>query len=313
MRTNRTLRLSLALLTVSTLIGCANLEAVREFTSNSAKLTGYTEVSDRFVSSPARIQAQIPDDPRFDPDQANTKRLAAEIALAKDSLFKLHSVTTGYMEALAQLAGEDAFSLSPQIDQVTGALVAAPSFGLNAEHVQAFGSIASKVTSWLLAAKQAKEVKTMVETHGAAMDKLLEGMELVASAMKVQLDNERGQLRTYEDVRLSSYLVQVGGELPPPSEMADAERIRYEPTQRSLDNRRKAMLVWARRSYVDIEQEQNNAVSSAIAAIEGIKVVRKGHDDMRRNIDRLTSAQLTALLKKAASDLKSIRQNLNTL
>lgn len=313
MQTTRSLRLASALLAVSMLIGCANLEAVREFTSNSAQLTGYTEVTDRFVSSPERIQAQIPDDPRFDPDRANAKKFAADIAPVKDSLLKLHTVATGYMGALAQLAGEDAFSLSPQIDQVTGALVAAPSLGLNAEHVQAFGSIASKVTSWLLAAKQAKEVKTMVQTHGAAMDKLLEGMDIVATAMKVQLDNERGQLRSYEDVHLSSYLVQVGGELPPPSGMADTERRRYEQTQLSLDNRRKASLVWARRSYKDIEQVQNNAVSSAIAAIEGIKVVRKGHDDMRRDIDRLTGAQLTALLKKAASDLKSIRQNLKAL
>lgn len=297
MQAARSLRFALVLLAASTLIGCANLEAVRDFTSNSAQLTGYTEVTDRFVTSPERIQHHIPDDPRFDSDRANAKKLAAEIAAAKDSIFKLHTVATGYMGALAQLAGEDAFSLSPQIDQVTGALVAAPSLGLNAEHVQAFGSIASKVTSWLLAAKQAKEVKAMVQTHGVAMDKLLEGMEIVATAMKVQLDNERGQLRTYEDTHLSSYLVQVGG----------------EQTQSTLDNRRKATLVWARRSYLDIQRVQNNAVSSATAAIEGIKVVRRGHEDMRRDIDQLTSAQLTALLKKAASDLKSIRQNLKAL
>lgn len=309
----RSLFLSLALIAAGGSSGCANLGAVREFTALSAQLTGYTEVTTRFVSSPERIQEQIPDDSKFEGDRANAKKLAGDIAAAKDSLYKLHGVATGYMDALAQLAGEDAFSISAQLDQVTGALVAAPSLGLDADHVQAFGSIASKVTSWILAAKQAKEVKAMVQTHGAAMDKLLEGMEIVATAMKVQLDNERGQLRSYEAAHLSSYIVKVGGELPPASGLSDADRARYEQAQRTLDNRRKASIAWANRTFVAIQNDQNNAVAAANAAIEGIKVVRKGHGDMRKNIDRLTAEEVTNLLRKAANDLKSIRQNLKIL
>jgi hypothetical protein len=290
------------------LSGCANLSAVREFTATSVQLTGYQDVTQRYVTSATRVKTEIPEDPLFDRDRAAVRKAEAEMTAQKESLLKLHNAVTGYMAALAKLAGDDAYDISPQIDKVTGAIVAAPSLGLNAQHVQAFGGIAAKVSSWLLAAKQAKGVKSLVVEHGDSMDVLLDAMATVTTAMRVELDNERGRLKSYHDAHLSTYLVPVGLERPLVGNVADPAQ--YERDRRTMLRRNQAVVAWANRGYEPLLAEQDRAIRAAKSAIDGIQIVRNGHDDMRKNVDHLTKDDVTKLLKKASAELRVVRAEL---
>lgn len=50
------------------------------------------------------------------------------------------------MSALAQLAGEDACTLSPDIQKVSGAIQASSALGINAAQVGAYANIAQRVS-----------------------------------------------------------------------------------------------------------------------------------------------------------------------
>lgn len=284
------------------LSACANLKAVRDFTGSSAQLTGYTDVTKRYLGGQDRIAAEIPRAKEFDQDRKEVAQLATKTAAQRDTILKLHNVATGYMAALAKLAGEESFNISKQIDEVTGAIVAAPDLGLNEAHVKAFGSIAKTVSSWILAARQAREVKALVKDYGEPMDKLLEGMEFVAGAMSMQLVNERDKIKAYFSVYEAAYLVDAGPELQATGNERAVLLQRREVAWRQL-----------RRSHAAMLADSQAAVDSAALAVEGIKTVRAGHSAMRRNVDDLSGEAVAALLERAAADLKSIRDNLKKL
>lgn len=313
MGTGRIARLTIVLTAAVVLSACANLKAVRDFTASSAQLTGYTDVSDRYLSSPERIASEIPKDTVFDLDRAGVERLKPKVAAQRDSIMKLHNVVTGYMAALAVLAGDDTFNISKQIDEVTGAIVAAPDLSLNADHVDAFGNIAKTVSSWLLAAKQAKEVKAMVSQHGASMDKLLEAMEFVTDAMRIQLVNEQGKVKSYLSVYEAAYRSDVGAEGPAPRPLTGADLDRYNKERVIVLQRRDVTLLQLRREHAMLLKQEQDAVDSTSQALEGVRAVRRGHAEMRRNVNDLSREDVMALLEKTAGELKSIRDNLKKL
>lgn len=301
----------LCVLVAGLTVACTNLAAVKDFASTSSKLAGYTDVTGRYVTGPERIGPQIPVGTDFESDRAAVAKQQTELASQKESLFKLHAVTSGYMAALASLAGDDTFNISPQIDKVTGALVAAPKLGIDVQTVQAYGSIASKVASWILAAEQAKQVKSMVLEFGPSMDVMLAAMQTATTAMREEFLNERAQLVTYEQTRIAPFMTSVGLERPAPSGTPDP--LRYEDDRQQMLRRNQSTVAWASRSYAQTAADQDKAVASATAAIEGIKIVRKGHADLQKNIDDLSGEQVVKLLKKAKSDLDAIRGDLQKL
>jgi len=302
---DRAWRLGAALLLAALASGCANLEAVRDFGKRSAQLAGYTEVTERYLGGPERLQGQVPAGPEFERDRQWLASQAQAVQAEKDSLLKLHGVVSGYMAALAQLAGEHGFEIAPQFDKVTGALAEAPHLGLERRHVQAFGTIASKVGSWLLAARQARDVKAMVQEHGEAMDTLLEAMAIATAGMCSELDNERGRMASWHDVQRVAFLRPVALERP-------GSAISPEDRQ-TLLNRNAALLAWGERAYAPVRAEQDKAVASAQAALRGVQAVRRGHDELRREVDHLGSAELAARLKALTADLDAVRGKLKDL
>lgn len=71
------------------------------------------------------------------------------------------------MQTLAQLAGEDAYSVAPAIGKVGGAIRASDELGIDASHVKAYDDIARRVSDWTLAAKQTRDVRRFVAANGA--------------------------------------------------------------------------------------------------------------------------------------------------
>jgi hypothetical protein len=288
-------RLAAAVGCAAILAGCANLEAVRDFTASSARLTAYKDITERYLTSADRQLAEIPATAAFAVPRAKLLERQQATAAQKDSLIKLHNVTTGYMAALAKLAGEDTFDISGGIDQVAGAISAVPDVGINADHVAAYAGIVQKVASWALAAKQAKDVKEIVKAHGMSMDKLLEAMEVATVSYRGVLHNEREAIDSYQEGRVAAW-----------KEVLPAET-------GTANTRRELVLAVSRRSYAVLAKEEADALKAAEDAAEGVTVVRKGHAEMLANVDRLDDKQVVALLKKAAADLKDVRSNLKKL
>lgn len=278
------------------LAGCANLEAVRDFTDSSARLTAYKDVTERYTKSGERRYAEIPLGLAFDTLRTSVTATVAEMRLQKPDLLKLHNVATGYMASLAALAGEDAYDLSGDLDKVVGSIAAIPALGINTDHATAFSNIAGKVVSWIAAAKQAKDVRTMVMTYGADMDKLLEAMSLAATSYMGVLVQERDSIDSFEEGRRAPWQPQ-------------------KEDKRTPEEMRRADLVLqlSRRSEALWKKDVDDAVKAADSAKAGISVVRAGHQAMLKNIDRLENKEVVAILKKAASDLKDIRTDLKKL
>lgn len=284
-----------SLVLAALLCGCVNLGPVREFAGSSARLTGYQGVTERYVTSADRQLADLPPDKRYDPLRTKLQNLRTISARDKDTLLKLHATTTGYMAALALLAGEDAYSLSDELGKVSDAIAASEELHIDASHVQAYSNIAQRVVSWALAAQQAKDVKRMVKRNGEDMDKLLEAMELATEAYGIVLRDEAKNYDTQSELREAAWTAELKGD----SELTPA--------------RRDAVVTLLRRTARIDKAAQADALKAQQAAAEGLAQVRAAHSELVRNVDRLDDKQLQTTLRKAAADLKSIRQSLATL
>ncbi|MEO8936677.1 MAG: hypothetical protein ABI277_09865 [Burkholderiaceae bacterium] len=298
----RIARLRVAVALVAGLTGCANLEGVRDFTASSARITAYRGVTDRALASPDYVLLEFPAGPAFDAFRAAAEADRLKAPQRKEALLKLQSVATGYMAALAKLAGDDSFDLSGDIGKVSGQIALIPDLGITAAQVSAYTTLAQTVTNWATAAEQARDVKALVLQYGEPMDTLLHGMETATAAYIGILKNEQGAVLAIEQSRQAFWQVPLKADGDPRSNEGIA-----------LANRRDAILALSRRSYAQTAHEEADAIAAAQQAARGVRIVRTGHAEMLKNIDRLDNRDVVALLKKAAADLKAIRSNLKAL
>lgn len=284
-----------ALAVVLVVGGCANLGAVREFAASSTKLTEYKGVTNLYVSSADRQLADLPSAPRFTVLRGKLEELKQVSAKDKETLLNLHAITTGYMAALAGLAGDGAYSVSDEFKGLAGAITASKELGINGDHVKAYANIIGRVVDWVMAAQQARDVKRMVKENGEDMDKLLEAMEFATQVYGVVLEQEAESSNTVVMFREAPWKEEMEGD------------INLTP------ERREVVAALLRKSSVAEAAEQDAALKAQKAALSGVQAVRKGHRVMIENVDRLTAKDIQAQLKRAAEDLKSIRSDISDL
>lgn len=292
---DRFLRASRALLLVSLvgLSGCANLGAVREFAETSSQITGFQGVTERVISSPDRTLADLPATPAYAAARAKQVQLQTELKAQRETLLKLHKTTTGYMAALSGLAGKDAYAISEEINGVAGAITASDLFGVSDDHVNAYASIASKVSNWALAAAQARDVKRMVKDYGPQMSVLLDALGQTLVAYEFVLRQESANAKAVHEARLVHWNSQPGDRLTP--------------------GRLEAVRALSVRSFNADQAERDRAAKARDDLAKGVAKVRAGHTQLVENVDRLSSKDVQALLKQATADLKVIRANLQKL
>jgi len=277
------------------LSGCTNLGAVREFAATSASMTNYQSATARYVGSAERQLIDLPEDRRFDATRENLGSLQSLTSQERQTLQKLHATTTGYMSALAQLSGEDAYSLAPDILMVSGGIQASSGLGIDATQVSAYGNIAQRVSDWGLEAVQARSVKAMVERNGQDIDKLLEAMQRAATAYGLVLDQEIASYDVISNYRAAQWSARLPGD------------------NAITPERREVIDALLRRSARSDLADQQQALREQEATVAGLDRVRKAHRLMIDNADRLGSKDLQRSLRQAAADLKSIRQSISTL
>lgn len=277
------------------LAGCANLGAVREFAASSARLTDYREATAYYLDSADRQLAELPAASRFDGAREHLQALKKITAADRATLRDLHATTTGYMRALARLAGEDVYSVSSGIGKISRAIRASDALGIDEDHVRAYENIARRVSDWALGARQARDVRHLVTENGADMDKLLEAMQRATEAYGIVLEQEIQSYEVVADYRQAQWSAELPGDTALTPE------------------RRETIATLLRRSERTDKAAQQDALKAQRAAARGLERVREAHAAMLRNVDRLDAEEIQALLREAADDLKDIRESLSEL
>ncbi len=275
--------------------GCANLGAVREFAASSARMTDYRAATDHYLDSADRQLTELPAAKRFDGTREHLQALKQVTARDKATLLGLHATTTGYMRALARLAGADAYSVSPEIGKVARAIETSEALGIDEDHVDAYANIARRVSDWALAARQARDVRHLVTENGVDMDKLLEAMQRATEAYGIVLEQEIAAYDAVADYGRAVWAAELPGDAALTPE------------------RREVIATLLRRSELADREAQRQARKAQRAAARGLKRVRQAHADMLQNVDRLDADQVQDLLRAAADDLKSIRASIEDL
>ena len=114
--------------------GCANLAAIREFAGVSAESAAYTRLVGEYVESPTRQKRYQPasEHPRLD-------RMASERTAQKEALLLRHRLLSEYMEALGQLAADEAVVYDEEVNALGRAATEAKF--LDAGEADAFSAV----------------------------------------------------------------------------------------------------------------------------------------------------------------------------
>jgi hypothetical protein len=263
------------------LVGCANLQEVRDYAGESAKLAAYKDLTTHFRDTYSR-EAPYLSGAALAAAQANDSKRQA----AYGDLIQVHNTVARYMMTLATVAGDKSFDLSQGIDAVTTQIKAHPDVGLQAAHVDAISTVAKLVSNWHSAYYQQDAVKDMVRRAEAGVQISLEGMANLLRMYRKTHDNERKQvLGLFE------------------TEFALAEGQAKDP-----------LLMALARAHYQQKAAEFAATDGRLAAAErAIGEVARGHTQLYRHIDDLSTKELKDGLARLAKDLKSLREQIQTL
>jgi len=262
------------------LSACTNLKPVREYALESAKFSAYTGLTKHYRDTYYRER------PYLDPEGDKVEKLTdAKRRAAYGDLLKLNKALSTYMKTLAQLAGEDTYVLSKELDALSGTLQEHLELGIDADQVQACTSLVQITARWAATARQERAVREMVQQGDPHVQKLLAGMgHLVRLYRKTHL-NERAQVLGVFEAQLPF----------------------TEKPQDALLNR-------LARAHVQSKTEEYDAAEKRFVQVEkALAAMATGHRTLKEHLSDLSKEELKASLKQAAQDIQEIRENLPTL
>lgn len=268
------------LILIFALTGCVNLKGVRDFASESAKFTAYTDLTTRFRDTYQRERPYLSGKVNQEA-QINDKRRKE----AYDDLLKIHQGVSTYMQTLAKLAGDDTFDVSKGMDSLASGIKSYPELGIDEKKVDAFSNISKVVARWITSGYQERAVREMVKDGDPHLQKLLDGMLLLVRYYKKTDENEGKTVLGFFEI-----------EIP------------YADTPKDK------LLVTLAKAHVQSKTFEYQATSSKYGEAEkGIKTISEGHKQLLKNIDKLSSDEAKALISKFSNDIKTIRENLQTI
>jgi hypothetical protein len=276
----KTIKIVFALSLALFILSCANLKGVRDFASESAKLSAYTELTTRFRDTYQREQPYLSGEAdRL--AQENDKRRRA----AYEDLLKIHQKVSLYMQTLAKLAGENAFDLSKQIDSLGAGIKAYPDLDIDEKHVNAVINISKVITKWITTAYQERAVRNMVREGDPHLQTLLDGMMGLVRYYRKTNENEKNTVLGFFEV-----------EIP----FADTPKD-------------KLLATLARAHMQSKTWEYKNAQRKYDEAEKGIRSIAIGHRKLFENIDNLSIDEVESMIRAFAKDIKTVRNNLQEI
>lgn len=275
---NRALSLFLLSLVVG---GCANLEEVRQFAGESAKLASYKELTVNFRDTYAR-EAPYLSGSNLDLALVNDRKRQE----AYKDLVAIHETVTLYMMTLAKLAGDKTFDLTSSINSVTGQIKVHPELGVEDKHVDAVSNIVKLATKWALALYQQDAVKDMIRAGQPSVQVSLDGMQSLLRIYRKTLDNERKQVLGLFETEFALSQLQTKDPL-----LMALAKVHYQEKQIEYD-------------------AMDRKLSAAGKAIE---VVATGHTQLYKGTDNLSAKELKVELSALTKDIKGLHQQLQAL
>lgn len=273
-------RLILILLMAGILSACANLKEVRDFATESAKFSTYTDLSTRFRDTTDRARPYLTGD-----------NLAQEEATDKGrkevypELLKIHERVALYFKTLAKLAGDETFDLSHEVATVGDTLKQHPAFGIEPKHVDSYSSIGNTVSKWITTGYQQSAVREMVREGEPKIQILLGGMgDLVRLYRKTHTQEKRIVLGFFE------------AELP----------FRNSPQD--------ALLAALARTHVQSKAMEYRLVESKYDDAErGIRKIMQGHRALVDNVNNISATDVKTLLQGTSNDIRVLGKHIQAL
>jgi hypothetical protein len=266
----------LAAIALIALGGCADLKPVRDFANTSADLSGYQQLTNRYITTYDRTHLYIPAS-----QDAQAKALDAKRKAAADDLLKVQLTVSLYMQALATLAGEDTYDVSKGIQQLSGGIKANPETNLKAAEVDAAANIASLLAKWVSSGQQERAVKSTLRDGATSFQILLSAMNHLVSIYKQTNQLEQDTVLKFYERQL--LINQRGSTL-----LLTLARVQQEEKIKEY-------------------QRDEKAYANASAAIQNIA---SGHQELMKNLDDLTNKELVSTLKRLVKDLQATQKNL---
>lgn len=273
------IRITLSLLLAIVLAGCTNLQEVRDYASESARLSAYTELTTRFRDTYEREQPYL-DGEADRLAQANDRKRKA----AYEDLLKIHHSISIYMQTLATLAGEDTFDISGGVKSLAAGINAYPDFGIEKKHADAMFSMSKVITKWATSAYQESAVRNMIKEGDAPLQATLQGMIALVRYYRKTNENEKKTVLGFLEVELL-YISQ----------------------------KDKSLTMLARAHEQTKKSEYRNAGLIYDEAERGLNSIAEGHRRLLDNIDNLSGEQLKTVINKFARDIKTVRENLHAV
>jgi hypothetical protein len=263
------------------LAGCAStnisLQEVREFADASAKLGGYSELSNRFRDTYQREQPYL--SPAADKiardNDAKRRATYADFQSAQKAVVL-------YMQTLSLLAGEGRYDLTDKLDDLGEGLKANADSGLEQRHAVAYTGLTRLLTRVIASGYQGRSVETMVRDGDADVQALLDGMIILTRFYAKTNDNEKKTVLGVFDV-----------EIP----------IAARPQDRML-------VTLAKIHYQNKANEYRLVDKRYDLALQGLAKVALGHKKMRDNLGNLSGTELRHTLANFGRDLRMIRDGL---
>ena len=175
------------------LSGCANLGAIQEFGRMSADGASYTKLSDDYVQSPEYRKAFT-----FRADTAqrdHLTRVAEERKKQGAELEIYHRSVSAYMNALADLAGDEAPNFDPELDAMVDA--AAQARYLTEEKAEAVRALGKAFTGALASTYQQRELKQVIEHANAPLQTMIASMTVIMEGFAESLNTEQAVFVSY--------------------------------------------------------------------------------------------------------------------
>jgi hypothetical protein len=171
--------------------GCANLTAIREFASVSSESAAYTTLVTEYVESPMRVK-------RYQPSarHAELERMAAERRVQREVLLLRHQLIQEYMDALGQLAADEAVVYDREISALGRAATDAKF--LDAKEGEAFSAVTRILLRAVTDGWRRRQLTRLVEDTNPHFQVVVGSLRtIVRQGFAADAENERVAINRY--------------------------------------------------------------------------------------------------------------------
>ncbi len=270
------------ILVVLALQGCTSnvsLQEVRDFADESARLSAYSELSNRFRDTYKREKPYLSPGAEQLAKENDAKRQAAY-----PDIVKIQRSVVLYMQTLGALAGEDQFDVLDQDKALGDGIKTLPMAGIEQRHVQAYSGLARLLTRAATLRYQGQAVQSMVRDGDRDLQTMIEAMvNLVRYYDKTNANEKKTVLGVLEV------------EIP------------------FTDKSRERLLTVLARVHQQQKINEYQLIDRRFTLAEkGLTIVATGHRKMLENLDQMDNAEVRKVLRGFWRDLRDIHEHIKS-